>query len=56
MISKLATAVNEEEDEEIYGEIPEKYLCALMSTVIFVLIFIVDERPRFAARVGKYRG
>ncbi len=33
LISKFASAENEEEDEEIYGEIPEKYLCQLMSTV-----------------------
>ncbi len=34
LINKLSTTVNEEEDEEIYGEIPEKYLCALMSTLM----------------------
>jgi len=34
LINKLATAENEEENEEIYGEIPEKYLCGLMSTLM----------------------
>lgn len=33
LINKLSQAENEE-DEEIYGEIPEKYLCALMSTLM----------------------
>ena len=35
LIGKLINPVNEDEDEEeIYGEIPDKYLCNLMSTVI----------------------
>ena len=34
LITKLASAENEDEGEEIYGEIPEKYLCQLMSTVL----------------------
>ncbi len=54
LISKLATAVNQEEDQEIYGEIPEKYLCALMSTVYYLLLFIVNERSCLVTWVGKY--
>ena len=34
LIVKLSKAAEmEEEDEEIYGEIPDKYLCELMQTV-----------------------
>ena len=51
MIGKIQTALNEgenEDDEEIYGEIPDKYLCALMSTLMKDPVelpsgYIVDE-------------
>ena len=34
MIGKLAAASEmEEEDEEVYGEIPDKYQCEMMATV-----------------------
>lgn len=38
LITQLSTAEDEEEeDEEIYGEIPDKYLDAIMGTVLFCL-------------------
>lgn len=37
LINSLQASMDDEEDDEIFGEIPDKYLCCLMSTVIIEL-------------------